>query len=98
MSDWEWETVSCIDTDTDGHNDDLDNCPNDYNPNQEDIDLDGMGDACDDANMCRGLADYDGDVESGSTLNWWNYWRRYRKPHSIFEYKHHGSLGPKRVA
>jgi rhodanese-related sulfurtransferase len=27
MSDWQWETVGCIDSDSDGLNDDLDNCP-----------------------------------------------------------------------
>ena len=35
------------DTDTDGIPDDADNCPNDPNPNQEDADLDLIGDICD---------------------------------------------------
>ena len=38
------------DTDSDGVNNDADNCPNDANPNQEDFDNDTMGDACDDDN------------------------------------------------
>jgi subtilase family serine protease len=34
------------DTDMDGLGDDIDNCPNTYNPNQEDANGDGVGDAC----------------------------------------------------
>ena len=49
MSAWEWETVGCIDTDLDGINDDLDNCPDVSNPGQEDADKDGVGDACEDS-------------------------------------------------
>jgi len=49
MMAWEWDTVNCVDSDDDGVNDDLDNCPNEYNPNQEDADEDGTGDACEDA-------------------------------------------------
>jgi len=36
-----------LDTDNDGIPDDQDNCPNTYNPNQEDADGDGLGDVCD---------------------------------------------------
>ena len=33
--------------DNDGVCNNLDNCPEDYNPNQADFDLDNVGDACD---------------------------------------------------
>ena len=46
MSVWEWDTVTCVDTDGDGINDDRDNCPNVSNPDQKDTDQDGVGDAC----------------------------------------------------
>jgi rhodanese-related sulfurtransferase len=53
MRAWEWETVLCIDTDKDGVNDDLDNCPEAPNPDQADSDLDGLGDKCDpDTGLC----------------------------------------------
>ncbi|MHC4477637.1 MAG: rhodanese-like domain-containing protein [Planctomycetota bacterium] len=48
MSAWTWETTGCIDSDGDGVNDDLDNCPADPNPNQIDSDADRMGNFCDD--------------------------------------------------
>jgi hypothetical protein len=44
-----------IDTDNDGITDDIDNCPDDYNPGQGDVDNDGIGDACD------ACTDVDGD-------------------------------------
>jgi len=47
MSSWPWETARCIDTDGDGINDDLDNCPSVPNADQKDADQDGIGDACD---------------------------------------------------
>ncbi len=53
MKAWEWETVLCVDTDNDSVNDDLDNCPEVPNSEQEDTDLDGLGDKCDpDAGSC----------------------------------------------
>ena len=42
-----------VDFDNDGLIDD-DNCPNDYNPNQEDSDNDGIGDVCDDCHDMTG--------------------------------------------
>ena len=35
------------DLDSDGVCDEIDNCPEDYNPNQEDFNFDDVGDACD---------------------------------------------------
>ena len=42
-----------VDFDNDGLIDD-DNCPNDFNPNQEDSDNDGLGDVCDDCHDMTG--------------------------------------------
>ena len=39
-----------FDSDSDGINNEADNCPDDANPNQENFDNDTMGDACDDDN------------------------------------------------
>ena len=47
FSAWLWETAGCVDTDGDGFNDDLDNCPAVFNPSQRDSDDDGSGDTCD---------------------------------------------------
>lgn len=47
MNQWQWHTVDCRDSDQDGVNDDLDNCPNTYNPDQGDSDQDGVGNVCD---------------------------------------------------
>jgi len=39
---------NCVfDTDMDNICDEIDNCPDTYNPNQDDFDLDGIGDSCD---------------------------------------------------
>ncbi|MBI1969562.1 PQQ-binding-like beta-propeller repeat protein, partial [Candidatus Woesearchaeota archaeon] len=51
------------DSDSDGITDDEDNCPDHYNPNQEDADNDGVGDACDVGN------DSDGDGISDDVDN-----------------------------
>lgn len=50
-----------IDTDQDGIPDDQDNCPNTYNPGQEDADGDGAGDVCDDCTD----TDFDGWGDPG---------------------------------
>lgn len=50
--------VGCYDGDGDGICAIDDNCPVYYNPNQEDSDGDGIGDACE---ACGGLPDTDGD-------------------------------------
>jgi outer membrane protein assembly factor BamB len=42
-----FRTNTAIDTDGDGVTDGADNCPDDTNPLQNDIDQDGIGDACD---------------------------------------------------
>ncbi|MEA3225171.1 MAG: rhodanese-like domain-containing protein [Planctomycetota bacterium] len=47
MGGWLWQTVACVDSDEDGLNDDLDNCPGVYNRSQIDSDWDGVGNACD---------------------------------------------------
>ncbi len=39
-----------IDADNDGIYNGMDNCPDNYNPSQEDTDGDGIGDACDNCN------------------------------------------------
>jgi len=46
-----------LDSDNDGYNDDVDNCPNDSNPSQADLDGDLTGDVCD--------VDADGDGANG---------------------------------
>ncbi len=45
--DYGYDTVGCVDSDEDGFNDDLDNCPSVYNPAQADSDGDRIGNCCD---------------------------------------------------
>lgn len=52
------DKVSSVDRDNDGVADDLDNCPNDANPDQSDFDHNGAGDACD---LCTDGGDQDVD-------------------------------------
>ena len=46
--DYVWPVRTVIDGDGDGIDDNLDNCPSIYNPDQKDTDGDGLGDVCDD--------------------------------------------------
>lgn len=46
-----------VDTDADGVVNELDGCPLDFNPVQEDIDNDGRGDICDSDNDNDGFTD-----------------------------------------
>jgi len=58
MSAWQGKTATCVDTDEDGINDDRDNCPTVSNPDQKDTDQDGVGDACEEMNLCPAEAVY----------------------------------------
>ena len=55
-----------IDADNDGIFNGMDNCPDDFNPYQEDIDEDGLGDACDN---CNSLVFYLGNLNGDETIN-----------------------------
>jgi hypothetical protein len=52
------------DSDGDGVGEPCDNCPDDYNPGQEDADGDGVGDACD--GCCIGIR---GDANGSGAIN-----------------------------
>jgi len=68
-----------VDSDQDGWSDDLDNCPDSYNPDQVDNDEDGFGDVCDacpadpaktDPDLCGcGVADTDSDGDGTADCN-----------------------------
>ena len=70
---------SYVDSDEDGVADDLDNCPDSYNPDQMDNDEDGFGDVCDACpldpaktapGICGcGVADTDSDADGTADCN-----------------------------
>lgn len=49
--------ISNLDPDNDGIDNPVDNCPNHYNPGQEDIDSDGIGNPCDSSNEVGEIAE-----------------------------------------
>ncbi len=51
------------DIDGDGIADSVDNCPTDFNPDQEDSDEDGVGDSCE--SCCRYVGDINHDGANG---------------------------------
>ena len=53
----------CTDCDEDGTFDDVDNCPDLYNPSQEDSDGDGLGDECDDCHNLSGDINDDYNID-----------------------------------
>ena len=55
-----------VDTDSDGILDENDNCPEDYNPNQDDIDNDGDGDVCD---QCNNLIFTGGNIDGNESID-----------------------------
>lgn len=59
----------CLDADTDGVADNIDNCPDVANATQLDTDMDGMGDACDEDDDNDGLTDLDEELLGTSPVD-----------------------------
>ena len=55
-----------MDADNDGIYNSMDNCPDVYNPYQEDEDGDGVGDACD---ICNSVVFYNGNLNGDDAVN-----------------------------